>query len=363
MQSSHNVILVGGGHCHALFLKKWAENPVQGVQLTLISRDKLTPYSGMLPGYIAGHYNYEDIHVDLAKLCTQANVKFIEREMKSIDLKNKSVVLENFPDVSYDTLLLDTGSTPLLNVPGSESYTTPVKPVYNFIDRWNEILASNAKEIGVVGAGAGGYELVLAMAHRLRNQATSIHWFLRGRNPMSDRPEKVGRLALKYAKKAGIHIHSGFDVEQVEESKLIARDGRTQQVERLLWCTAATAPDWPGKAGLELDRRGFIATNEYLQSRSHPDVFATGDIGTQIETPSAKAGVFAVRQAPYLLNNVKAKIKNETLRAYVPQNDFLSLVSTGRQHAIGSRSGITVSGYWAWRLKHFIDQSFMNKSN
>lgn len=361
MHDKHNVVLVGGGHCHALFLKAWASDPLPGVQLTLISRDKLTPYSGMLPGYVAGHYSYEDIHIDLEKLCNWAGVQFLEREMKGIDLDTKSIQLDNYPDVPYDTLLLDTGSTPLLNVPGSESHTTPVKPVYSFIERWNEILDSQAKEIGVVGAGAGGYELVMAMAHKLKNRSASIHWFLRGRKPMSDRPSKVGKLAIKFAKKAGIHIHYDFDVERVESGKLIARDGRTQQFERLLWCTAATAPEWPAQAGLELDSRGFIATNKYLQSQSHPNVFATGDIGTQIQTPNAKAGVFAVRQAPYLLYNVKAKINEEMMRAYRPQNDFLSLVSTGHKHAIGSRSGITFSGHWVWRLKHFIDQSFMNK--
>jgi len=180
MQVNHKVVLVGGGHCHALFLKEWAYNPLPGVQLLLISRDKLTPYSGMLPGYVAGHYSYEDIHIDLEMLCAWSGVQFLEREMKGIDLATKSIRLEDFPDVTYDTLLLDTGSTPLLNVPGSESHTTPVKPVYSFIDRWNEILSSNAKVIGVVGAGAGGYELVMAMAYKLRNRPTAIHWFLRG---------------------------------------------------------------------------------------------------------------------------------------------------------------------------------------
>jgi len=361
MLESNNIVLVGGGHCYALFLRQWGINPLPGVKLTLISRDVLTPYSGMLPGFVAGHYSYEDIHVNLEDLCSWAGVHFIEREMISIDLNSRMLQIKDHPDVSYDWLLLDTGSTPLLDVPGAASFTTPVKPVYSFIDRWNNILESNPSEIGVVGAGAGGYELVMAMAHKLRKTSTVIHWFLRGEQPMSDRPAKVGRLALSCAKKSGVNIHVNFDVERIEEGCLFASDGRSQQYEELLWCAAATAPDWPRKAELELDKRGFVATDEYLQSRSHPNVFATGDIGTQLDTPSPKAGVFAVRQAPYLLHNVRAKIQGNDLHAYVPQKDFLSLVSTGRKHAIGSRSGITFSGKWVWRMKHAIDQSFMNK--
>jgi len=338
MKRSYKIILVGGGHCHSLFLKLWAKNPMPDVQLTLISRDVLTPYSGMLPGFVAGHYSHKDIHINLAQLCAWSNVEFIEDEMIGINLDSKRV-----------------------DIPGSDPYTTPVKPVYSFISRWNEILNSNASQIGVVGAGAGGYELVMAMAYKLRNSSISVHWFLRGDSPMSDRPEKVGIVALECAQKAGIQIHTGFNVERVEEGYVTASDGRSQQFEQLLWCTAATAPEWPKNAGLELDARGFVATDQYLQSRSHPDVFATGDIGTQIDTPSAKAGVFAVRQAPFLFHNVRAKLEEKSLRAYIPQKDFLSLVSTGRKHAIGSRSGFTFSGRWVWYLKHAIDSEFMNK--
>ena len=355
------MVLIGGGHSHALFLRQWALNPLPGVQLTLISRDVLTPYSGMLPGYVAGHYSYDDIHVNLQKLCSWAGVHFIEDEMTGIDLVNKNVKVRESETVSYDLLLLDTGSTPLLNVPGAAAHAIPVKPVYSFIERLRELEQSNATEIGIVGAGAGGYELAMAIAHRFRDNPMNIHWFLRGERALSDRSRRVGELALKHALDAGIHIHRKFDVERVESNCLFATDGRSQQFEQLLWCTAATAPEWPRQSGLEVDDRGFVATNKYLQSRSHPDVFASGDIGTQIDSPSAKAGVFAVRQASILLNNVRAQIKEEPLRVFVPQTDFLSLVSTGKKHAIGSRSGLSFAGKWVWKLKHHIDQSFMNK--
>jgi len=92
--------------------------------------------------------------------------------------------------------------------------------------------------------------------------------------------------------------------------------------------------------------RGFVATKSTLQSTSHAEVFATGDIGTQVETPSAKAGVFAVRQAPVLFHNLRALVLKRGLKNYKPQADFLSLVSTGDKYAIGSRSGVTFKGSW-----------------
>lgn len=358
---AHDIVLVGGGHSHALVLRRWAMDPLPGVRLTLISRDVLTPYSGMLPGYVAGHYSYEDVHVDLLRLCAWAEVRFIKAEMTGIDLASQTLQLAGRPDVSYDVLSLDTGSTPTLQVPGAAENATPVKPVSSFIERWLSLENRQPKNLGVVGAGAGGFELVTAMAHRMRNQPIDLHWFLRGDMPMSDRPTKVGIKALECARQAGIEIHIGFDVKKVDQGCLHAVDGRTQTFDDLLWCTAAAAPLWPKAAGIDIDKRGFIATSATLQSISHPNVFATGDIGTQVDTPSAKAGVFAVRQAPVLFHNLRASVLGQSLKNYVPQKDFLSLVSTGSQYAIGSRSGMTFSGRWVWRWKHAIDQAFMNK--
>jgi len=338
---THDIVLVGGGHSHALVLRRWAMHPMPGVRLTLISRDVLTPYSGMLPGYVAGHYSFEEIHIDLLRLCAWADVRFIAAEMTGIDLQAQVVHVRGRPSISYDFLSLDTGSTPSLDVPGAAEFATPVKPVHSFVERWQSVLERAPKDLALVGAGAGGFELVMAMAYRLRHEAVSVHWFLRGQKPMSDRPKRVGEQALKAAYDAG--------------------DGRQVEFDELLWCTAASAPAWPKESGLDTDVRGFVATQSSLQSRSHANVFATGDIGTQTETPSAKAGVFAVRQAPVLLHNLQASVRGEALRNYSPQRDFLSLVSSGRQHAIGSRSGMSFAGRWVWKWKDHIDRTFMNK--
>jgi len=343
---AHDIVLVGGGHSHALLLRHWAMQPVPGVRLTLVSRDVLTPYSGMLPGFVAGHYSFNDIHIDLLRLCAWAGVRFIAAEMTGIDLTAQTVQLAGRPAVSYDVLSLDTGSTPSLDISGAAEFATPVKPVHSFVDRWQSVLERAPKDLALVGAGAGGFELVMAMAYRLREQATNLHWFLRGQQPMSDRPQSVGKHALKAAVSAGVQLHTGFDVQSVTRGKLHASDGRCVRFDELLWCTAAAAPHWPKSAGLAIDERGFVATNATLQSSSHSNVFATG---------------FAVRQAPVLLHNLQALLSGKPLRHYVPQKDFLSLVSTGKQHAIGSRSGFSFAGRWVWLWKDYIDRKFMNQ--
>ncbi len=141
-----------------------------------------------------------------------------------------------------------------------------------------------------------------------------------------------------------------FDVVRVDAGKLNAADGRVVKLDEILWCTAATGPAWPEAAGLSVDHRGFVSTNALLQSISHDFIFATGDIGTQVETPSAKAGVYAVRQAPYLYENIRRYILGDALKPYRAQKDFLSLMATGGKRAIASRGPLAFEGDWIWSV-------------
>lgn len=362
-----DLCLVGGGHSHVLLIRRWAMNPLPGVRLTLVSSDSMTPYSGMLPGLIAGHYSVDDMHVDLRRLCAWAGIRFIEHSVTSVNLDKRQVEFTERPPVEFDVLSLDTGSTPDLSVPGAREYVTPVKPVHSFHARWRlirERMNTNKEgrmTIAVVGSGAGGFELVTAMRHALDSGRARMCWFLRDKLPLSGRPPRVGQLALAAARRMGVEVVTDCDVARVEPGTLVAADGREFKFDEVLWCTGAIAPDWPCSAGLAVDKRGFISTNAFLQSVSHDVVFASGDIGTQRDTPSAKAGVFAVRQAPFLHDNIRAYLLGDSLKPYRPQKDFLSLMATGGKRAIASRGPLAIEADWVWRWKDYIDRAFMRK--
>lgn len=366
---TRDVLLVGGGHSHALLIRRWAMNPIPGVRLTLVSDGVLTPYSGMLPGLVAGHYDADQVHIDLRRLCTLAGVRFINSRMTSLDVAQRAVRLSDRPALSYDVLSLDTGSTPDLSIDGAREYSTPVKPVHAFYDRWLAIRhrlldtqSAKTVDVGVVGSGAGGFEIVVAMRHALPASRARVHWILRGDEPLAGRVRRVRRKALDVARAAGIVVHQNFDVVKVAGGPEVhARDGRQVTLDDLLWCTGAVGPAWVRDSGLKRDARGFVLTDGQLRSVSHPDVFATGDIGTQADTPSPKAGVYAVRQAPYLYENIKRLLLRQPLRTYRPQRDFLSLMATGPKEAIASRGPFMWTGAWVWRWKDRIDQAFMNR--
>ena len=90
-----DLVLVGGGHAHVHTLKMLGMDPIEGVRVTLITRDLETPYSGMLPGYVAGYYSHEECHIDLVKLCGFANIRLIHGEACDINVYEKKIYLKD----------------------------------------------------------------------------------------------------------------------------------------------------------------------------------------------------------------------------------------------------------------------------
>ena len=373
-----DLVFIGGGHTHALVLKQFGMKPLDGVRLTLISEQTLTPYSGMLPGFVAGHYSYLDAHIDLNRLCQWANVRFIRGTVTGIDADANTVHTTLSDDsgesvaVQYDQLSIDVGSTPDLSVPGAREHAVGVKPVSQFGEIWNNLLQASKETVsgewGVVGAGAGGVELVLGMAQRLRaHKDLNFHLLYSGDHVLRGYPDKVVSVAEKYLIKNNITLHPDFRVAEVHADGLTATGGKRVTLDKSIWCTGAAAATWLAETGLEVSERGFIAVNEYLQSKSHSNVFAVGDCSDMLSDPRPKAGVYAVRQAPFLADNLRSVLaahgNGPALKPLKLQTDFLSLLSLGEKTAVGCRGGYTASGRWVWKLKDNIDQKFMRKLN
>src|SRR6202007_762689 len=104
--------------------------PMRGVRVTLIGHDVETPYSGMLPGWVAGHYAFEECHIDLGRLARFAGARLIHDEAIGIDGAAGHVLWRAPPPVRWDFLSLDIGSAPRANdVPGAAEHTVAVKPI------------------------------------------------------------------------------------------------------------------------------------------------------------------------------------------------------------------------------------------
>jgi selenide,water dikinase len=219
------------------------------------------------------------------------------------------------------------------------------------------------RTIGVVGGGAAGVEMLLAMQWHLRStlRASAPRFTL-----VTDAPALLAEFPAAVRKKFGrvlvereVVLHLASPVVAVEPGSIVIERGRRVAVDRVVWATAASAQRWPQAAGLDCDRQGFITLDAMLRSTSHPFVFAAGDCATQDDHPRPKSGVFAVRQGPPLATNLRRAARGEPLVPYAPQRRALALISTGDRHAIAVRGPFVAEGDWVWRWKDRIDRRFM----
>lgn len=373
-----DIVLIGGGHSHVGVLRSFAMRPMAGVRVTLICNDPDTPYSGMLPGYIAGHYGFDDVHIDLSRLAVHAGARFIAAEVIGLDRDARRVMLRNRPALPYDLASVNIGSTPQMQrVPGAAEHAVAVKPIACFNQRWlalrERVLARGERmTIGVVGAGAGGVELLLAMQHRLAidlaargraGQEPLFHLFTSDDRILRTHNVAVRRHFDDLLVQRGVEVHRTAEVSEVQAGRLRTRDGGWHALDEVIWVTQAGGAGWLSETGLALDDNGFLRVDSCLRCVNDPNVFAVGDIAAWPDRPLEKAGVFAVRMAGPLAENLRRAVRGLALLPYRPQRRWLALISTGGRHAVASRGTLYLAGDWVWRWKDWIDRRFMRRFN
>jgi selenide,water dikinase len=356
-----DIVLIGGGHSHIEVLRRFAMAPMPGVRVTLVSRDVDTPYSGMLPGLIAGHYTADDAHIDLHRLSRMTGARVRVDEVIGLDRANHRVLCARRPPIAYDVVSINVGSTPNTSVPGAAAHAIPVKPIDRFLERWEALrsrlaLAAPRRRIAIVGGGAGGVELLLAVRHQLPHH--EFHLFTASAELLPTHNARVRRAFERTLAKLDVSVHLSSPIVKVTAGCLHTQ-GREHPVDEILWTTEARAAAWIHETGLATDAEGFAQVHATLQSTSDPDVFAAGDVASLVGHRLPKSGVYAVREGPVLAENLRRRVRGKPLKPYRPQRRSLSLISTGNKYAVASRGPLAYEGQWVWRWKDRIDRRFM----
>jgi selenide, water dikinase len=362
-----DLVLLGGGHAHVHVLKSFGMKPMPGVRLTLIGRDVETPYSGMIPGFVAGAYSFEECHIDLARLCAWTGARLIHAEATGLDRDNRLVLLKDRPPVSYDLLSIDVGSAPNLDtIPGAAEWATPVKPIADLGRRWLAFVERMTSWLGplrivVIGGGAGGVELALAIDHRLRGEAkgAELQVTLATKGEiLAGQAEAARRRMRAIFQRRGIALLEQSASERIERRAVQLAGGKWLEADAVFVVTEASAAKWFATTGLPLDERGFFVVDDTLLT-GDAAIFAVGDCATVLPHRRPKAGVFAVRQGPPLARNLRRVLLGEVAEPFVPQRRYLSLLGTGDGHAVATRNGWAAEGAWVWRWKDHIDRKWM----
>ncbi|MEM6637519.1 MAG: selenide, water dikinase SelD [Pseudomonadota bacterium] len=365
---THDLVLIGGGHTHALFLRRWGMGPVAGVRVTLIDPNVSAAYSGMLPGFVAGHYTRSDLDIDLVRLVGFAGGRLILGSAEHVDLQERTVRVTGRPPVRFDTLSVDIGITSGMDaLPGFAAHAVPAKPLGAFARRWQDWLGLAASgdlapEVAVIGGGVAGCELAMAMAFALRtNGVQGARVCVVEAGQLASGVGARARAKLQGAMaEQGVASVLNVPVASVSDQGVTLADGNAVSATLVVGAAGARPYPWLKDSGLALED-GFIRVDRSLRAENHPSVFAVGDCAHLAFDPRPKAGVFAVRQAPVLYHNIRADLLHEQRRHYAPQRDYLKLISLGAQTALADKSGLTLAGPALWRLKDRIDRRFMDQ--
>lgn len=371
--NTFDIVLVGGGHTHVHVLTNLALRPLPGVCVTLVARDLATPYSGMLPGMIAGLYSADQAHIDLLQLSAATGTRLVHAEANGLDRVNKRLLLAGRAPIAYDLISFDVGIAPWLeSIAGAAAHAIAVKPIGSFLKKIDDVIARGRRPDGPrhivsIGGGAGGVELLLALRTRLRTEARIAgldadafsFTLVSDSEILATHNRRVRDAFRRIFAARGMVLREQAHARAVTADAVSIGHGERLAADVVLVTTDAAAPAWFRDTGLQLDDKGFLAVGPTLQSTNDPDVFAAGDCAALVASPREKAGVYAVRAGPPLADNLHRRARGQPTDPWTPQRRHLALISTGECYAIASRGAFKAEGAWVWTVKDWIDRRWM----
>lgn len=360
------LLLAGGGHAHLAVLRSLSRAPLRGIDVTLVTPSTEQIYSGMVPGWMAGHYQQGELIVDLRRLAEAAGVHLIVDEVAGMDARRRCVALPGGAHLHYDVLSLDVGSeTDLSCLAVLGDALLPVRPLSSFLARWPEVRAAALSCTGfhlvIVGGGAAGVELAFAARHALQGAAAcSVQLVSSARGLMPGHAASVVRRVHRLLRSRDISVIEG-NVAGVPGG-LQSASGEIIAADIVIAATGAKAPAWLQVSGLALDAEGFVQVGPGHASISHPEVFATGDVCSRVDVAMGRSGVHAVHAGPVLAHNLRALLEGGNPMQYRPRRHSLYLLATGPRHAVVSWGALSAQGGWAWQWKDRIDRRFIARN-
>ena len=353
------VLLLGAGHAQLSVLEALAQQRLPGAEVLLISAGERLIYSGMLPGLIAGRYAIDDCAIAIAPLAAAAGAQFLLGRAVALDAPAQAVTLADGQRIEYDVLSLNTGPVQDRDrIPGARDNALFVRPIETLAQLWPRTRAladDSALDVVVVGSGAAGVEIALAL-----HEAIGEHCAL---TLVSDGPvlpsysNAVRRRALVALERRGIHVLPGRCTAIELEHVLLGSMRVACDVP--IMASGSDPPAWLAGSGLALDEAGFVRVGATLQSASHANVFAAGDLIARDDAPHPRSGVYAVRAGSVLAQNLRRFAGGGTLTTYKPQRHSLNLLALGDGRAIASWGAWSMQGRLMGWWKDRIDRAFV----
>lgn len=346
-------------------LRAFAASRPPDTRITLVSPHRALTYSGMVPGVVAGHYAVGDCTIPLEPLLQRAGGAFVVAPATGLDAAGRCVrwvdAVGATRSLRYDLLSIDVGGViEPGTIPGAGRHAFPVRPIEAFVAALCARLEAAPRRpsgAAVIGGGAAGFELALALRHRL-GPMVPVHLVTGGPPVLATHAPGVRRRAGRALRRRGVVVHESMCIE-VAAREVVLSSGAHIDSDLSVVAIGTRAPGWLKGSGLALDADGFVATRDTLQSVSHPSVYAAGDVAARVDAARPRSGVYAVRAGPPLAHNLRCALEGGAPARYRPQRRALNLLACGERYAIASWGDWSWEGRAMWWLKDRIDRRFV----
>ncbi len=363
-----DLVLLGAGHSNIEVLNQLGKKAIKGVRVTIINNRYEATYSGMIPSYIEGNYDWKDINIDLPQLCSNYNHRLIISTINKIDIIEKKIIFKDRCPLEYDVLSINLGiKSDDKKIIGASKFALKLKPISNIKQNIEKILEFNLKnpnnDIVLIGAGAAGVEVSLSLSSLFKKKNIMNKIILISKN--SDILKNYTSLGAKTIKKEllkeKIKVYYNSEVTKITKNYLILNNKKKINCKWPILSTSSSPLELLDKSNLPRSANGDILTNNFLLVKGTENVFASGDIAQIAEEKIPKAGVYAVKQGNILYKNIKRLFLKKKLIKYYPQKNYLSLIGLPNKKAVAIKSFIFFKSSLFWYLKRYIDKKFVQK--
>ncbi len=380
------VVIAGcgfGGIEAAYNLKRMLKD---SVDITAIDKNDTFTYLPSLPDLVEGSVRERDITIQYAKLFRRIKSAFVKAEIKSVDLKGKTVVTDK-GDIKYDYLIVSLGSeSAYYGIKGAKQNSFEFKSLADakeLRDHVTEMFRSqkgetpnaiddSALRITVIGGGLTGVELVTKMkdlADRLCWE-NDIPWGKcelvlvdHGKILHPTFSEEVGEFVDRYFQKQGIRLMLGRAVTEVQRGRVLLDDGTAIDAGTIVWCAGIKPSGVVEQAGEAcLNPKYGLILNSYLQLVTDESVFSIGDCSycKIFEAFPILTALRAGEQAEYVTENLLYEItgRHDKKVIYDPRR-FPTLISLCKGMGILEFGGFWMKGRLAWWMKRYTQRIYI----
>lgn len=371
---TRRLVLLGGGHAHLEVLRQAAQRRFDGGEILVISPSAHAHYTGMVPGFVQGRYAERALTFDIAALARAAGATFREARAAEVSADGRAVALEGGDIVPCDLVSADVGSVPagMHSVPGAETHTFGARPLTRaraLVAAVEAVIAGSTRgaSVCVVGGGAGGVEIALAVRARAEHAGTRLPVTLLdgGQELLGEFEPAMRRRAAGVLAARDIAVRIGDDAVAVDDTHVTLASGVRIASTITVWLTGAAPTALTRCSRLPADRRGFWEVDSTLRSVNGAPVWGAGDCVSLRDHPWVpKAGVYAVREAPVLAANLRDAVLGGPAAArhtYTPQRSYLAILDTADGRALLRWKRLVLHGRPPLWLKRFIDRRFVRR--